>query len=604
MKNKLKLIIVIALVFVFSLVAWRMSILPLWGVLPLLFFLSAWMLIVLAFESQFKTVPEFWKRLLFTSTGAILLSLAFPPYSLTPFALFALLPLFHLMDEALLKKKSSWFLIFHFFVLWNILTTWWVANAALMPGIVAIWLNSMLMLIPVWCGLQTKKYLPGLGFWPFLFYWIAFEQIHHQWEISWPWLTIGNAWSGFVSWVQWYEFTGTFGGTAWTILINLLIHQFGGRPIYSGEHSIHTIWRTHKIKGSAILLAILAPVCFSWVILFRTAEPEKEVEIAVVQANFEPHYEKFEIGESVQFHRFDSLSRTVIRPSTQYLVFPETSFGEAGAVLRSNHLKGDPRIQYWKNFLDSFPDLALVTGITSIRELSDSETPGRASRKFIQTASEKYYEVENAAIQIKANSDSIPLYRKSRLVPGAEIFPYREWLPFLKPIVDKLGGSLEGLATQENREVFINGNHIIAPVICYESIYGDYMRGYLKNGAQAIFVMTNDGWWDDTPGYIQHREFSKLRAIELRRPVIRSANSGSSCFINVKGEISQATAYDIPIAIRETVGFTDRTSFFAKYGDLIGYGSRFISLAIMLTIIALAGYQKLMAKSKDFMKIN
>ena len=101
--------------------------------------------------------------------------------------------------------------------------------------------------------------------------------------------------------------------------------------------------------------------------------------------------------------------------------------------------------------------------------------------------------------------------------------------------------------------IYQDGKRAIGTAICYESIYGDYCRGYVKAGAQAIFVVTNDGWWDDTPGHKQHQQFASLRAIELRREVVRAANTGTSCFVNLRGDVEQATAYGKDAVISQRI---------------------------------------------------
>ena len=117
------------------------------------------------------------------------------------------------------------FFAYNAFVIWNILATYWVANTAFVAGIVAIFLNAFLMAVPFWAFHKTKKIMPKLGFAAFVVYWITFENLHLHWEISWPWLTLGNAFSQFPSWVQWYEYTGAFGGTLWALLANVLIFK-------------------------------------------------------------------------------------------------------------------------------------------------------------------------------------------------------------------------------------------------------------------------------------------------------------------------------------------------------------------------------------------
>jgi apolipoprotein N-acyltransferase len=90
----------------------------------------------------------------------------------------------------------------------------------------------------------------------------------------------------------------------------------------------------------------------------------------------------------------------------------------------------------------------------------------------------------------------------------------------------------------------------IAPAICYESIYGDFMSRYVKQGANLICVITNDGWWKNTPGHKQHMNYARLRAIETRIWVARSANTGISCFIDPNGNVIDPQAYNTQAAIK------------------------------------------------------
>ena len=152
------------------------------------------------------------------------------------------------------------------------------------------------------------------------------------------------------------------------------------------------------------------------------------------------------------------------------------------------------------------------------------------------------------------------------LKPITQIIPIRF---FLKPIVEKLDGTVEGNTRQKERTVFTGGPLTVAPIICYESIYGDFMSGYIRNGAQMIFVVTNDGWWGNTPGYLQHMSYARLRAIENRRWVIRSANTGVSCFIDPLGKVYDAQPWDLVTAIKMNIPQEDKITFFARFGDLL-----------------------------------
>src|SRR5690606_18143444 len=87
------------------------------------------------------------------------------------------------------------------------------------------------------------------------------------------------------------------------------------------------------------------------------------------------------------------------------------------------------------------------------------------------------------------------------------------------------------------------GKFQFTPSICYESVYGEHTARQTRLGSQAIIVITNDGWWGNTPGYKQHFSFSRLRAIENRKSVARSANTGTSGFIDQRGNVVAATEY-------------------------------------------------------------
>jgi apolipoprotein N-acyltransferase len=221
----------------------------------------------------------------------------------------------------------------------------------------------------------------------------------------------------------------------------------------------------------------------------------------------------------------------------------------------------------------------LVTGIDALKVLKKGEPHSRATRKYKTNSDTIFYEAYNAATQFIANEDSLPIAIKSKLVPGAELLPYNQFLFFLAPIFEKLEGTVEGLGMQKHRSVFFNKEHTfgVAPIICYESIFGEYCSEYARRGAQVLFVVTNDGWWDNSPGFRQHAAFARLRAIELRRDVVRSANMGQSCFINQRGDIFQQTPYGKGGAIKGTVQPNATLTFYAKYRDILA------KIAICLT---------------------
>jgi apolipoprotein N-acyltransferase len=312
-------------------------------------------------------------------------------------------------------------------------------------------------------------------------------------------------------------------------------------------------------------------------IIYVTYEPEgRAIEVGVIQPNYEPHYEKFEVSRRKQQERFISLARSILTPETRILVFPETIFGGFDI----NDVEVQPEIRAFRALLDSFPNCAIIMGLDPYRFLEPGED-SPAKRTYTRSAPDTlYWEAYNLALMLRPNEPT-ETYLKGKLVPGAEIFPYRHLLFFMEPLVNQLDGSLEGLRRSIERKVFRHEGAAVGPVICYESVFGDYCTGYVRKGANVLAIITNDGWWDETPGHLQHLKLGALRAIETRRDIIRSANTGISCFIDQRGDINQATAYEETKAFTGAVRLNEKITFYTKWGDFIGRISFFMAILII-----------------------
>ncbi|HRN41789.1 MAG TPA: apolipoprotein N-acyltransferase, partial [Vicingus sp.] len=174
------------------------------------------------------------------------------------------------------------------------------------------------------------------------------------------------------------------------------------------------------------------------------------------------------------------------------------------------------------------------------------------------------------------------IYHKSKLVLGVEKMPFSSLLSPIEKFAINLGGTTGSYGVEKEAKIFDNEKTKIAPVICYESIYGEYVTDYVKKGANVIFIITNDGWWEDTPGYKQHLAYGRLRAIETRRSIARSANTGISCFINQRGDVLQATNWWEQDVIAGKINLNNQTTFYTIHGDYIGRVAAFIGALMLL----------------------
>lgn len=554
----------------------------LWGYRPLVWFIGLWGTIVLFrlwLQARKNMAAIRWRWYGLSYISAILLSIGFPDIIPVPLLMFAgFIPL--LLVEVEISKeytqksgrKLLWY-AYQTFIFWNILTTYWVTNTALVAGIFAIGTNALLMCIPFVLFHHTKKVMPGLGYAALIVYWIGFEYLHLNWEMTWPWLTLGNSFAEFPSWIQWYEYTGAFGGSLWILVLNVLLFK---------------AWQNYQSGALALknwlypLILVVGPIVFSLVMYYNYQEKGEPTEVVVVQPNYEPHYQKFDVPERIQLERFLELSATEVDQQTDYVVFPETSFG----YVETTELEKYPTIRRIREFMQPYPSLKVVTGLNAYHDLSPSEPHTRATRERVDRNGNKtYFEIYNAAIQLSNQTEEVYFYKKSKLVPGPEIFPFRKILFFMEPVIDRLEGTVEGVGSQPERGVMPSESGVVAPVICYESVFGEYHTGYIRKGAEAIFVMTNDGWWDNTAGHRQHLYFASLRAIETRRPVARSANTGISAFINQRGDITLATKYDEPIAIKSEILLNEEITFYVRWGDIIARLCSFIAIIFLLNTL-------------------
>ena len=187
-------------------------------------------------------------------------------------------------------------------------------------------------------------------------------------------------------------------------------------------------------------------------------------------------------------------------------------------------------------------------------------------------------------------SGKYEIYHKSKLTPAVEKMPFPEYLKFLENFSIDLGGTVGSLGTDDVRKVFITQKDSlrVSAAICYESIYGEFFSRFARNGAELIFIATNDGWWGNTPGHRQHFIYARLRAIETRRSIARSANTGISAFINQRGDILQESDYWVPVVLKGTINANDKITYYTHHGDYIARIAGFVSVMLLLIGISLA----------------
>jgi len=445
------------------------------------------------------------------------------------------------------------------FLLWNILGTWWVARAQLAGAILIILANSLLQAFVFWWASRTRSYLRIPFCIPFIFIWLGFEHFHLSWDLAWPWLNLGNSLATAPRLIQWYEFTGVRGGSLWILLTGIAVLEAHGTYRKKGLVS------TTPAAVIAMLLFCVPAVLSNQI--FHNFKAEGETAgFALVQPNLDPYTEKFEpqkyAGHLEAFYR---TADAICDEQTQYLFGPET------LIVEQIDEKNPSASVYYRRLLDfsrKYPNLTIVIGVHSYTRLDGSNVPpgSRFNRE-----ERFYYEAFNSALFL-APGEAPQFYHKTKLVPLFERMPFVQYLRFLGKYSLELGGYTGTYSLRQDSTVFTmpNGSIKILPIVCFESIFGPYCSGRLPREKGFIVMITNDGWWKNTPGYRHHFNFSPVRAIENRRDMVRVANTGISALIDAKGMVVARTPWWKEATLKGRIHLRQGQTFFARHGDFLG----------------------------------
>jgi apolipoprotein N-acyltransferase len=537
------------------------------------------------------------KRYLFSITAGLLLGVAWPfTGSLFPLLFVGLVPLL-LLENYFYKNKERfsagkvWSQAYLAFFVFNCVSGWWIYYASGTGLLMAVLLNSFFMATVFWLYHITKRHLgPKEAAAGLLLYWVGFEYMHLWWDFSYPWLNFGNGFANVPWMVQWYELTGTHGGTLWILIINLLVAKLWIRS-KDEKKSILKQKRSLITIGLFLFVPIIASV-----IRYNTYEDGGEtIEVVAVQPNIDPYHGKFNSDPMDQLSTMLAIGDSLVTENTDYLVFPETALQEKASARASQDglekhglwegIMGESQsVGVMRQYMAQYPKLHMVSGMASSKMYRTGHQGSETSRELGESGI--HYDHYNSALYLD-QSDSIQIYYKSQPLIGVERMPFTWLMKHFEDFIFQMGGTTGSLGVQEEREVFAGNGApaIVAPVICYESVFGEFVGEFvLEHNANVIFIITNDGWWDNTPGHRQHNAYASLRAIEHRRSIARSANTGISCFVNQRGDISQATEWWVPTAIKGNITLNNEKTFYTEYGDYLGRFCFYVSFLLLLYV--------------------
>lgn len=487
--------------------------------------------------------------------------------------LVALVPLL-LISDSYSDSKRDWWRMAGWasltFALWNVATVWWVWIATPIGPIAATIVSTFWNMVAFMLYHYVSKRAPkSVAYTVLAAAWVAAEYLYiHTDVLSFPWLAVGNGFSGSPWAVQWYEYTGVLGGSLWVLLSNIAIFEALKKK---------TAWT--KVRAA---LTVLVPMAVSLVIYWSYEPQSERVKAAVLQPNVDCYAEKFNNTATKQVHNILDLVSQV-PADAKIVVLPETALPD---MVDDDEPQLSASVQgIGRELAKSCPEAMAAVGASTVKyyELGDKITD--TARQIMGG----YCDIYNSAVAINGDGTE-NIHHKMRLVIGVETMPW--WFKSLSELIN-LGGVTGQLGRSDKATVFEKGGVKVGPAICYEGLYGDWFARFVREGADVMIVMSNDGWWGNTPGHKRLFDFCRLRAIETRRAIARSANTGVSGFITSRGDVEQRLDWDQRGVLTQDIELSDRETAYVKYGDWVG------RMGLLLTLLGVLYFSAYRVRRKN-----
>ena len=471
--------------------------------------------------------------------SGILIGCAFPPIPGVT-AWFGFLPLIHIWQTQSPKESARW--SFFAAVIANLISLYWIGlnSGASIPIVLVSMIAAILYLGIFWASVGwlvawvEKKTYYSLSLIPFL--WVSMEWIRGFGPLGFPWANLATTQTVFLPVIQMVEFTGTEGVGFWVLLINVVLYI--------------TLRGQGNKRNAIIYLSIifLIPWIYGTVRLakyeFDKDQPYRNV--AVLQPNVNPN-KKWETSYRNQLYQLmDSLHTKAMAMEPDLVLWPEAALPVYMRVSSKRH-------QYEQQVME--------TGIPILMGTADYTSDSNGRRIY------------NGAIYMGINGNE--MYHKIFLVPFAEYIPLSPRFPNLK----KLNFGQANFTPGSAFTTFPIDSIQFSNLICYESSYPMAARGFIQNGAQFLTIEANDAWLQNSSGVRQHFELARLRAVESRIGIVRSANTGISGIIYPSGKVTEKIQYGEQTVFMGKVPLNQGMTFFTRYGSV------FAHMCFILTLI-------------------
>lgn len=430
--------------------------------------------------------------------SAILLIISFPKFDLWIFAWFAFVPLFFALRD---KPKGKAFLLSFLsgVIAWAGII-YWLYHVTFLGLVLLILYLALYFGI---FGLITRSHKPSTTSFQLIFIpaaWVILEYLRSHLFTGFGWGLLGYSQYLNLPLIQVADITGAWGVSFLVMLVNVAIYKLA---------EVAFKWKSLLKQILPVLLILILTLIYGY---FRLSQEIKgqPIRVALIQGNIAQSLKWQAYAKEQIFERYLTLSRESVEDKPDLIIWPEAAMP---VVLEQNPLY----YEMLRSFIKEI-DTPLLFGAATFRN-------------------SKYY---NSALLLSHQGEFLLRYDKLHLVPFGEYIPLKRIFSFLEtvvPVGDFISGE-EYTIFPLNRERVAQDAKRLAVLICFEDIFPQISRRFVKKGAGILVNITNDAWFGDTSSPYQHLQASVFRAVENRVNLVRAANTGISAFISPSGKVN------------------------------------------------------------------
>lgn len=531
-----------------------------------------------------KSVGKFLFFVLLTVFAAFFASLAFPgrfiERGIPLLAFISLVPMFYVVNKS--SWYYTWFLGLVYGFVFYLEYNYWLKTFHPLAILIAPVLESVqyIILFPVLKSarkLFKKRYYIAQS----IFY-SGYLYLTQQGFLAYPYGNLTSAIYEFSAFIQIVAITGIWGLGFLMVLFQTLISEMLSE------------WRFYKKDIAIISILFIMNECYGLTVLnyYRNKEVDESIRIAAIQHNADTWQGGYDTYEK-NFHNLRDLTLEAMKENPDMVVWSETAF-----VPSVSWHEKYPSSSYTSKLCKEFVDFGLTLDVPLVTGNPEGVIKDESLPPFLKDGSWNW-KTYNTVIHF-ADGSVQGTYRKQHLVPFTEHFPYEKQFPTIYRIL--LEHDYKWWEEGTEATVFSFGDLKFSTPICFEDTFGVLSANFVRNGADMIINLSNDFWSQSVQAEEQHMQLAIFRAIENRRPMIRSTNSGITCLVLPSGDIVDPLEpftmtyhiYTVPVARNQ------KLTFYTRYPDL--FGKLFL---IMTPIVFIYGLfcMKENRKKEEFMAL-